>query len=94
MGTEFFSFQRIPDLTLAQYCAEESGGIEDVIRKHASFYRQLNRKGLLFGETFHLTYLFNPALPAGNRLRVYFRADSDKFPVCVQEFLSAYSLSN
>lgn len=94
MGTEFFSFQRIPDLTLAQYCAEESGGIEDVIRKHASFYRQLNRKGLLFGETFHLTYLFNPALPAGNRLRVYFRVDSDKNPVCVQEFLSASSLSN
>ena len=94
MGTEFFSFQRIPDLTLAQYSAEESGGIEDVLHKHATFYRQLNRKGLLFRETFHLTYLYNPSLPAGNRLSVYFRADSENSPVCIQEFLAASSLSS
>ena len=93
VGAEFFSFHRIPDLTLAQYSAEESGGIEDVIRQHTFFYRQLNRKGLLFGETFHLAYLYNPAQPAGNRLCVFFRVDSENTPVCMQEFMAASSLS-
>ena len=93
MGAEFFTFHKIPDLTLAQYSAEESGGINDIIHKHASFYRQLNRKGLLFGETFHLVYLYNPSLSPGNRLTVFFRVDSDNYPVCMQEFLSASSLS-
>ena len=50
MGYEFFTLEKLPDLTLAQYSAEESGGVDDVIRQHASFYRQINRKGrIIFG---------------------------------------------
>ena len=57
MGTEFYTLKRLPDLTLAQYSAEESGGIDDVIKQHSSFYRQINRKGQLFGEVYHLIYI-------------------------------------
>ncbi len=93
MGADFFTLHKIPDLTLAQYSAEESGGVDDVIRQHASFYRQLNRKGLLFDETYHLIYVYNPSAQPGKRLGVYFRADGEQNPVCMQEFMTASPLS-
>lgn len=93
MGADFFTLHRIPDLTLAQYSAEESGGVDNVVRQHASFYRQLNRKGLLFGETYHLAYIYYPAMQPGSRLHVFFRADGEKGPVCMEEFMISSSLS-
>ena len=96
MGTEFFTLKRIPDLTLAQYSAEESGGVDDIIRQHSSFYRQLNRKGLLFGEVYHLIYLYNPNMQPGQRLSMYFRADGDENnngPACMSQFMDATALS-
>lgn len=93
MGFNFFTLHKIPDLTLAQYSAEESGGIDDVIRQHISFYRQLCRKGILFGETYHLIYLYNPGLLPGKRLSVFFRAESEQGPVCMDEFMNASPLS-
>ena len=96
MGTEFFTLHRIPDLTLAQYSAEESGGVDDVIRQHASFYRQINRKGQLFREVYHLIYIYSPEKPPGNRLQMYFRADGDENgvgPACMGQFMDAAPLS-
>lgn len=93
MGTDFFSLHNIPDLTLAQYSAEESGGVDDVIRQHASFYRQLNRKGILFDETYHIAYVYNPSAQSGKRLNIFLRADSENNPVCMKEFMEASPLS-
>ncbi len=93
MGADFFTIHEIPDLTLARYSAEESGGVSDVIRQHASFYRQLNRKGLLFNEVYHLVYVYHPSMQPGKRLNIFFRADSEKQPVCMQEFMTASPLS-
>ncbi|MCR5734729.1 MAG: DUF87 domain-containing protein [Lachnospiraceae bacterium] len=93
MGTEFFTLNKIPDLTLAQYSAEESGGVDEVMRQQRLFYRQLNRKGILFNEIYHLIYLYNPAGNPGSRLSIYFRADSEGEPVCMDEFLLACPIS-
>ena len=93
MGADFFALHNIPDLTLAQYSAEESGGVDDVIRQHASFYRQLNRKGILFNEIYHLAYVYNPSVQSGKRLGIFLRADSENKPVCMKEFMEASPLS-
>lgn len=95
MSSEYFTLERIPDLTLAQYSAEESGGVDDVIKQHSVFYRQLNRKGLLFNEVFQIIYVYNLRKSPGNRLSVYFRADgNENNPVCMKEFMTASSLSS
>lgn len=95
MSSEYFTLERIPDLTLAQYSAEESGAVDDVIKQHGVFYRQLNRKGLLFNEVFQIIYIYNPRKSPGNRLSVYFRADgTDNNPICMKEFMTASSLSS
>lgn len=96
MGTEFFTLKKLPDLTLAQYSAEESGGVDDVIKQHLSFYRQINRKGQLFGEVYHLIYIYSPEKQPGKRLQVYFRADGDENgvgPACMNQFMDAAPLS-
>ena len=96
MGTEFYTLHRVPDLTLAQYSAEESGGVDDVIKQHSSFYRQINRKGLLFGEVYHLVYLYSPEKQPGNRLQMYFRVDGNEKgagPACMEQFMEASPLS-
>ena len=95
MCAEFFTIRKIPDLTLAQYSAEESGGVSDVIRQHASFYRQLNRKGVLFDETYHLAYVFNPKQPLGRRLNVFLIAEGNNGqPVRMEEFITSSPLSS
>lgn len=96
MGTDFFTIKKLPDLTLAQYSAEESGGVEDVIKQHAAFYRQINRKGQLFNEVYHLIYVYSPEKKPGQRLQVYFRADGDENgggPACMKQFMDAVPLS-
>ncbi|MCR5735395.1 MAG: DUF87 domain-containing protein, partial [Lachnospiraceae bacterium] len=93
MGAEFYTLKKIPDLTLAQYSAEESGGVDEVIHQQGLFYRQLNRKGILFNEIYHLIYLYDPSGNPGSRLSVYFRADSENTPVCMDEFLHACPIS-
>lgn len=96
MGTEFFTLKKLPDLTLAQYSAEESGGVDGVIKKHTSFYRQINRKGQLFGEIYHLIYIYLPEKQPGRRLQVYFRADGNENgvgPACMKQFMDAAPLS-
>lgn len=96
MGTEFFTLHQLPDLTLAQYSAEESGGVDDIIRQHASFYRQVHRKGQLFNEVYHLVYLYCPDQQPGKRLKMYFRADGDENgvgPACMEQFMEAAPLA-
>lgn len=93
MESCFFTLRKIPDLTLAQYSVEESAGVEDVIRQHSVFYRQLNRKALLFGESYQLIYTYNPFKPQGKRLDVYFRVSRENAPVYMEEFMASSPLS-
>ncbi|MGI6500025.1 MAG: ATP-binding protein [Anaerostipes sp.] len=93
MSIEYFTLTKIPDITLAQYSAEEGSGVDDIIRQHAIFYRQLNRKGLLFNETYHLIYNYDPGQESGNRMQVIFRVDCREPLVCMEEVMNASPLS-
>ena len=93
MGSEIYVLKRIPDLTLAQYSAEESGGVDEVIHQHSLFYRQLNRKGILFNEIYHLIYIYNPSSNPGSRLSIYFKVDGENVPICMDEFMTASPIS-
>ena len=66
----FFELEKIPDLTLTKYMSFDESGVEGVLKKHNSFLRQLNRKGLLSRVFFHLLYTYNPMATKGNKLSV------------------------
>lgn len=59
MTTElWYRLDRIPDLTLNRYASLEAGSVASVMKKHIAFLRQLNRKGIMSGLSFHLFYLY------------------------------------
>lgn len=96
MGTMFFTVKKLPDLTLARYSAAENGSVEEVVRLHAAFLRQLHRKGELFREVYHLIYLYLPDEQPGKRLRFFFGADGmpdGNGPACMEQFMEALPLS-
>lgn len=76
MFQHYFMLNQIPDLTLSKYSSLDESGVPGVLSAHQSFWRQLNRKGLLNAESFHLFYEFNPERPKGNKLRIGLRVDS------------------
>ena len=91
--TNVFTLDRIPDLSLVQYCVEEGNGVDDVIRQHGTFYRQLNRRGILFGEIYHLIYIYDPVARPGEKMKIYFRTDSPESPVCLEALMNSSSIS-
>ena len=77
MAELWYRLTQIPDLTLNKYASLEGKGIDGVLEKHLAFPRQLNRKGILSGLSFHLFYLY--VVPAdksldspGHRLKIFF----------------------
>ena len=77
MAELWYQVQQIPDLTLNKYAALEGSGVDSVLEKHIAFLRQLNRKGIVSGLSFHLFYLYlRPGDPEkdmpGRRLRIFF----------------------
>lgn len=84
MATQYFTMEKIPDYTMVKYSTQESGSIEDVLKQHASFYRQLHRRGLLFGESYTLLYQYDPARNPGKKLEIFFRVES-KEPILFME---------
>lgn len=70
MAYWYFELEQIPDLSLSKYMSLDETGVEGVLKKHSSFLRQLNRKGLLSRVFFHLLYMFNPTLPNGKKLSI------------------------
>lgn len=94
MSVDIYVLKKIPDLTLAQYSAQESGGVKDVLHQHAIFYRQLNRKGLLFNEVYQLVYVYDPNENPGKRISAYFETYSNDSSINMDEFIQASSLSN
>lgn len=76
MAELWYCLDQLPDLTLNKYASLEGSGVDGVIQKHIAFLRQLNRKGIVSGLSFHLFYLYTqPEEPAldrpGQRLKIF-----------------------
>lgn len=76
MIRKYYTIDQIPDLTLSKYSSLDNGDVGGVIRAHSHFWRQMNRKGLLNGEAFHLFYEYDPHRRTGNKLRIGLCVDS------------------
>jgi len=76
MAELWYRLKEIPDLTLNKYASLEGRGVDGVLEKHIAFLRQLNRKGIVSGLSFHLFYLYivpedkTKDLP-GHRLHIF-----------------------
>lgn len=58
MAELWYRLTKLPDLTLNKYASLEGNGVDGVIEKHIAFLRQLNRKGIVSGLSYHLFYLY------------------------------------
>lgn len=67
MELQYYTLDKIPDFTMAKYSAQESGDVEDILKQHSIFYRQLHRRGLMSGETYTLLYQYDPGRPPGKK---------------------------
>lgn len=77
MESTYYVLETIPDLTLSKYSSLDESGVSGVLSHHSTFWRQMNRRGLLeAGEAFHLFYEYNPLRAQGDRLRVGIRFDT------------------
>lgn len=70
MAYWFFDLEKIPDLSLTKYMSLDEAGVDGVLKKHSSFLRQLNRKGILSRVFFHLLYTYTPTAPKGKQLEI------------------------
>ncbi len=58
MAELWLRLKQLPDLSLNKYSSLDGRGVDGVLEKHISFLRQLNRKGIVSGLSFHLFYLY------------------------------------
>lgn len=77
MAELWYRLTQIPDLTLNKYASLEGNGVDGVMEKHIAFLRQLNRKGIVSGLSYHLFYLYiapedKTKDTPGHRLQIYF----------------------
>lgn len=77
MAELWYRLTQLPDLTLNKYASLEENGVDGVIEKHIAFLRQLNRKGIVSGLSYHLFYLYvapedKTKDTPGHRLQIYF----------------------
>ena len=94
MAELWYKLTQLPDLTLNKYASLEGKGVDGVIEKHIAFLRQLNRKGIVSGLSYHLFYLYvapedKTKDAPGHRLQIYFmirgRADAmDNIPALIK----------
>jgi len=76
MAELWYKLKQLPDLTLNKYSSLEGRGVDGVLEKHVAFLRQLNRKGIVSGVSYHLFYLYivpedNSKDEPGHRLQIY-----------------------
>lgn len=76
MAELWYRLTQLPDLTLNKYASLEGNGVDGVIEKHIAFLRQLNRKGIVSGLSYHLFYLYvapedKSKDAPGHRLQIY-----------------------
>lgn len=80
---QWYRLEKIPDLTLNKYSSLEEKGVDGVLKKHVSFLRQLNRKGIISNVSFHLFYLYIGSDVAkedmpGYRLHIFLMAQGEE----------------
>ncbi len=93
MDVQYYTLDQIPDFTMAKYSIQESGDVEDILKQHGVFYRQLHRRGLLFGESYTLLYQYDPERAPGKKLQVFFRVESKNKISFLDPFLHATALA-
>ena len=93
MNTECFCVDRIPDLTLAKYSAQEGGMQKDVLKQQMLFHRQMNRRGLLFDTSYRFIVLYQADGKPGSRLRFYLSTDAKENEISVEKILRSSQLS-
>ncbi|MBE5838443.1 hypothetical protein [Butyrivibrio sp.] len=76
MAEKWYRLRQIPDLTLNKYSSLEGKGVDGVLENHIAFLRQLNRKGIVSGLSYHLYYFYlvpddKEKDAPGNRLQIY-----------------------
>lgn len=79
MESTYYVLEKIPDLTLSKYSSLDENGVKGVLSHHSTFWRQMNRRGLLLPECAHLFYEYDPTRKQGERLRTGIRIDT-KYP--------------
>lgn len=67
----YYRITKLPDLSLAKYNSAEISGVDDLIHQQVMLYRQMNRRGLLFGETYRLIILYHPKSLPGQRMHIW-----------------------
>lgn len=77
MAELWYRLTQLPDLTLNKYASLDGNGVDGVIEKHIAFLRQLNRKGIVSGLSYHLFYLYVAPEDKlkdapGHRLQIFF----------------------
>ncbi len=94
MAQHYYVLTQIPDLSLSKYSSLDQSGVPGVLSAHASFWRQMGRRGLLTGESFHLFYEYNPARRVGSKLRIGIRFDTpQEGDTFIAETISSCALS-
>ena len=68
-----YRLREVPDLSLNKYAALDGDGPKAVLEQHRAFWRQLNRRGILLGESYQLIYAYNPRRRLGQRMTVLLR---------------------
>lgn len=93
MASLYYEVKKIPDLTLSKYSALDEGGVDGVLKKHATFLRQIHRKGLLNKELIHFIYEFNPSAPKGQRMKIVIKFDSNNVSSYTRNFIASSPLA-
>ena len=72
-----FEIKKIPDLALNKYQAFAESGIEGMLKAQTVFLRQLHGVLLLYNESMHFIFQYNPELQQGNKLHIFLCFNGD-----------------
>lgn len=78
MEQNYYILHQLPDLSLSRYTTLDEGNVDGVLKSHATFWRQMHRRGILTQDAFHLFYEYDPQRPAGHRLQIGLRVDTQR----------------
>lgn len=94
MNVQYYTLDQLPDFTMAKYSTQESRSVDDILKQHSVFYRQLHRRGLLFNEIYTLLYQYDPTRSPGNKMQVFFRVEGTKPISMMEQFIGSTSLAS
>lgn len=84
MEQNYYILHQLPDLSLSKYTTLDESDVDGVLEAHATFWRQMHRRGFFreeqpqqfYRDSFHLFYEYDPQRPAGHRLQIGLRIDT------------------